>query len=88
VIDETATRIHSEEGRSVQKVTFHILVRDLPFGIITDRFSSASASGSTSEAANLLEAAEFGATTFLIDEDSSACEFFNKRPSSASSYWI
>ena len=80
VIDETATRIHSEEGRSVRESDISFLVRDLPFGIKTDRFSTASASGSTSEAANLLEAAEFGATTFLIDEDSSAVNFLIRDP--------
>jgi len=80
VIDETATRIHSEEGRSVRESDISFLVRDLPFGIKTDHFSTASASGSTSEAANLLEAAEFGATTFLIDEDSSAVNFLIRDP--------
>lgn len=75
VIDETAMRIHSEEGRSVRGTDISYLVRDLPGGIKTDDFSTLSASGSTSEAANLLEAAEFGTTTFLIDEDTSAVNF-------------
>lgn len=75
VIDETTMRIHSEEGRSVRGSDISYLVRDLPGGIKTDDFSTLSASGSTSEAANLLEAAEFGTTTFLIDEDTSAVNF-------------
>jgi hypothetical protein len=52
-----------------------MFVRDLPGGISTKDFSTLSASGSTSEAANLLEAMEAGARTFLIDEDSSAVNF-------------
>lgn len=80
VIDDTATRIHSEEGRSVRNTDISFLVRDLPNGVKTDHFSTLSASGSTSEAANLLEAAEFGSTTFLIDEDSSAVNFLIRDP--------
>jgi hypothetical protein len=47
----------------------------LPGGVSTKNFNTLSASGSTSEAANLLEAMEAGAGTFLIDEDSSAVNF-------------
>jgi hypothetical protein len=52
-----------------------MFVRDLPGGIGTKDFNTLSASGSTSEAANLLEAMEAGSRTFLIDEDSSAVNF-------------
>jgi hypothetical protein len=52
-----------------------MFVRDLPGGISTKDFNTLSASGSTSEAANLLEAMEAGAKTFFIDEDSSAVNF-------------
>lgn len=75
VIDETALRIGVEDGRSVRGTDLSLFVRDLPGGVSTRAFTTASASGSTSEAANLIEAMEASAQTFLIDEDSSAVNF-------------
>ncbi len=75
VMDATALRVGVEDGRSVRGTDLSMFVRDLPGGISTKDFSTLSASGSTSEAANLLEAMEAGARTFLIDEDSSAVNF-------------
>ena len=75
VIDETALRIGVEDGRSVRGTDLSMFVRDLPGGVSTKNFNTLSASGSTSEAANLLEAMEAGSRTFLIDEDSSAVNF-------------
>ena len=75
VVDDTALRVGVEDGRSVRGTDLSMFVRDLPGGISTKDFSTLSASGSTSEAANLLEAMEAGARTFLIDEDSSAVNF-------------
>lgn len=75
VIDESALRVGVEDGRSVRGTDLSQFVRDLPGGISTKDFTTASASGSTSEAANLLEAMEAGSSTFLIDEDSSAVNF-------------
>ena len=75
VIDETALRIGVEDGRSVRGTDLSMFVRDLPGGVSTKNFNTLSASGSTSEAANLLEAMEAGSQTFLIDEDSSAVNF-------------
>ena len=75
VIDETALRIGVEDGRSVRCTDLSLFVRDLPGGVSTKNFNPLSASGSTSEAANLLEAMEAGSQTFLIDEDSSAVNF-------------
>lgn len=75
VIDESALRVGVEDGRSVRGTDLSQFVRDLPGGVSTKEFTTASASGSTSEAANLLEAMEAGSTTFLIDEDSSAVNF-------------
>lgn len=70
-----ATKIRSEDGRSVRHTDISALVRELPGEKGTADFDTLSASGSTSEAANLLEALEFGARTFLIDEDASAVNF-------------
>ncbi len=75
VIDESAVRVRTEEGRSVRHADISLLVRELPGKKSTTDFTTAAASGSTSEAANLLEALEFGSKTFLIDEDSSAVNF-------------
>lgn len=75
VIDESALRVGVEDGRSVRGTDLSQFVRDLPGGVSTREFTTASASGSTSEAANLLEAMEAGASTYLIDEDSSAVNF-------------
>ena len=75
VIDESAIRVGVEDGRSVRGTDLSPFVRDLPGGVSTKNFNTLSASGSTSEAANLLEAMEAGSRTFLIDEDSSAVNF-------------
>lgn len=75
VVDETAMSIGVEDGRYVRGTDLSPLVRDLPFGVSTRNFCTLSASGSTSEAANLLEALTSGCRAFLIDEDSSAVNF-------------
>lgn len=75
VIDESALRVGVEDGRSVRHTDLSLFVRDLPGGVSTKDFTTLSASGSTSEAANLLEAIEAGSKAFLIDEDSSAVNF-------------
>ena len=72
VVDATALRVGVEDGRSVRGTDLSMF---LPGGISTKDFNTLSASGSTSEAANLLEAMEAGAKTFFIDEDSSAVNF-------------
>lgn len=75
VISESAVRVGVEDGRSVRGTDLSQFVRDLPGGISTKNFTTACASGSTSEAANLMEAMEVGSDVFLIDEDSSAVNF-------------
>ena len=75
VISESAVRVGVEDGRSVRGTDLSQFVRDLPGGISTKNFTTACASGSTSEAANLMEAMEAGSDAFLIDEDSSAVNF-------------
>ena len=75
VISESAVRVGVEDGRSVRGTDLSPFVRDLPGGISTKNFTTACASGSTSEATNLLEAMEAGSDAFLIDEDSSAVNF-------------
>merc|ERR1712187_320491 len=50
-------------------------IHGLPFGKATSSFSTADASGSTSQAANIVEALEVGATTLFVDEDTCATNF-------------
>ena len=75
VVEESAFRVGVEDGRYVRGTDLSCMVRDLPGGVSTKNFSTEKASGSTSEAANLLEAMEMGSKAFLIDEDSSAVNF-------------
>ncbi|MEM6436381.1 MAG: P-loop domain-containing protein, partial [Cyanobacteria bacterium P01_D01_bin.115] len=50
-------------------------INHLPQGRSTERFSTADASGSTSQAASNIEAVAAGATALLLDEDTSATNF-------------
>ncbi|WP_416149805.1 ABC-ATPase domain-containing protein [Salipaludibacillus sp. HK11] len=75
ITDDTAMKIRSEDGRSVSHVNISAFINDLPFGKKTTDFSSQDASGSTSQAANIVEALEMKANTLLIDEDTSATNF-------------
>lgn len=75
ITEETAVKIRAEDGRRVECVDISPFISNLPFGKRTDRFSTDDASGSTSQAANIMEALEMGAGTLLIDEDTSATNF-------------
>ncbi|PFH33181.1 putative ATPase [Besnoitia besnoiti] len=75
VTDPGAVKIRAEDGRAVTSVDISPFISNLPFGKSTERFSSADASGSTSQAANIIEALELGATTLLVDEDTCATNF-------------
>jgi predicted ABC-class ATPase len=75
VTDATAVAIRAEDGRRVEKVTITPFIADLPYGQSTTQFCSDDASGSTSQAANIIEALEVGARVLLIDEDTSATNF-------------
>lgn len=72
---ENAIKIKAEDGRNVEKVNISPFINNLPMGQNTIRFSSENASGSTSQAANIMEALEIGTDLFLIDEDTSATNF-------------
>lgn len=75
ITDDTAVKIRAEDGRSIEKVDISIFINNLPNGKDTVKFSTENASGSTSEAANIVEAIESRAKVFLIDEDTSATNF-------------
>jgi predicted ABC-class ATPase len=75
VSDRQAVKIRAEDGRSIENVDISPFINDLPFGQDTHSFSTSDASGSTSQAANIIEALEAGARVLLIDEDTSATNF-------------
>lgn len=75
ISDLTATSIRAEDGRAVTGDDISAFINNLPSGSDTRFFSTTNASGSTSQAANLVEAIEAGANTLLIDEDTSATNF-------------
>ncbi len=75
VADPAAFKIRAEDGRRVEKVNISPFISNLPFSQDTTRFSSDEASGSTSQAANIIEALEAGARVLLMDEDTSATNF-------------
>lgn len=74
ISDETAMTISAEDGRCVKNVNISPFIKWLPSGDVRN-FSTDHASGSTSQAANIMEAADFGAKLLLIDEDRSATNF-------------
>ncbi|MCA9933656.1 MAG: ABC-ATPase domain-containing protein [Ardenticatenaceae bacterium] len=75
VSDPSAVKIRAEDGRRVAGVNISPFINQLPFGQDTAVFSSDNASGSTSQAANIIEALELGASALLIDEDTAATNF-------------
>lgn len=75
VTDSTAVKLRAEDGRSIRNVNISMFINDLPNGKDTTCFSTPDASGSTSQAAGVLEAVEAGTGLLLIDEDTSATNF-------------
>lgn len=75
VADATGTKIRAEDGRSILHTDISLFINHLPAGQDTVDFSSENASGSTSQAANLIEAMEAGAELLFLDEDTSATNF-------------
>jgi predicted ABC-class ATPase len=78
VTDPDAVALRAEDGRAVTDVDISPFLHDLPgAGTAPDTgcFSTTNASGSTSQAAGLVEALDCGARTLLIDEDTSATNF-------------
>ncbi|MDJ0708626.1 MAG: ABC-ATPase domain-containing protein [Leptolyngbyaceae cyanobacterium MO_188.B28] len=70
-----AVKIRAEDGRSVVGVDISPFINHLPQGRSTQQFSTPNASGSTSQAANILEAIEANAQVLLVDEDTAATNF-------------
>ena len=75
ITDETALKLRSEDGRFIKDVDISMFINDLPNGKDTHHFSTEDASGSTSQAAGIVEGMEAGSRLFLLDEDTSATNF-------------
>ncbi|TNZ11445.1 ABC-ATPase domain-containing protein [Vibrio parahaemolyticus] len=75
VTDQKTMKIRAEDGRCVHHLNLSNYINHLPMGKDTADFSTQDASGSTSQAAWLQESIEAGATSLLIDEDTSATNF-------------
>ena len=75
ITDPTAMKIRAEDGRSITNTDISMFINNLPNGKNTVSFDTEDASGSTSQAANVVEAMETDSSLFLIDEDTSATNF-------------
>lgn len=75
ITDGTAVKLRAEDGRSIKNVDISLFIKDLPNQKDTSCFSTQDASGSTSQAAGIIEGIEAGSHLFLIDEDTSATNF-------------
>lgn len=76
--DAGAVKIRAEDGRAVAGTDISNFIQSLPGGERAERFASSNASGSTSQAASIVEAMEVGATCLLLDEDTSAANFLTR----------
>lgn len=75
ITDSTALKLRSEDGRFIKDVDISLFINDLPNKKDTRCFSTLDASGSTSQAAGIIEGIEAGSRVFLLDEDTSATNF-------------
>lgn len=82
VTDPAATKVQAEDGRPVSGVDISPFIGTLPGGADTTpssadttQFSTLNASGSTSQAAAVIEALEAGSRFLLVDEDTAATNF-------------
>lgn len=75
IADETALKLCAEDGRCIKNVDISMFINDLPNGMDTHAFSTLDASGSTSQAAGVIEGMESGSRLFLLGEDTSATNF-------------
>ena len=72
---KNAVKVRAEDGRRIEHVDISGFITNLPFGQDTTNFSTDNASGSTSQAATILEAIEVNAKVLLLDEDTCATNF-------------
>ncbi|MDV4151661.1 ABC-ATPase domain-containing protein [Clostridium sp. AL.422] len=75
ITDNSAVKVRAEDGRSIKNTDISLFIDNLPNGKDTIKFTTENASGSTSQAANIVEAIEANSKVLLIDEDTSATNF-------------
>jgi len=75
VFDPCGVKVRAEDGRFIAGTDISAFINNLPFEKDTTNFSTKDASGSTSQAANIIDALEIGATSLLVDEDTCATNF-------------
>ncbi|OOM75965.1 putative ATPase of the ABC class [Clostridium puniceum] len=75
ITNKSALKIRAEDSRCVTKIDISLFINNLPNGKDTVKFYTENASGSTSQAANIIEGIESNTKVFLIDEDTSATNF-------------
>jgi predicted ABC-class ATPase len=74
ITEQSALEISAEEGRSIRNINITPFIKWIPHRS-AEQFSTDYASGSTSQAANIMEAINFGCKLLLINEDRSATNF-------------
>ena len=75
ITDASACKLRAEEGRCIHETDISMFISNLPTKADTTAFSTENASGSTSQAANTVEALSCKSRVLLIDEDTSATNF-------------
>lgn len=75
ITGSSALKVRAEDGRFIKNTDISLFINNLPNGKDTKKFCSDNASGSTSQAANIIEGIESNTGAFLIDEDTSATNF-------------
>lgn len=75
ITNNSACKIRAEDGRSIKGVNISPFISNLPYNKDTTEFHTDDASGSTSQAANIIEALELDSEVLLLDEDTSATNF-------------
>ncbi len=75
ITDDTACKIYAEDGRYICDTDISPFFSCIPGNQKVEAFSSSKASGSVSQAVNIIEAVYGGSRLLLIDEDTSATNF-------------
>ncbi|MDK2818888.1 MAG: ABC-ATPase domain-containing protein [Spirochaetota bacterium] len=75
VTDDSAVFLRAEDGRFIEGIDISPFIHNLPEYKSSTFFQTDNASGSSSQAANLIESLEMGSKLILIDEDISATNF-------------
>lgn len=75
VSNAKSVKVRAYSGRRVMNTDISPFINNLPFKSNTTSFCTENASGSTSQAVNIVEAIEVGAEVLLMDEDTCATNF-------------